>query len=206
MKYAGDNDSNEFVFIPPITLESLKLNSNSASVVNQNNTTVSFNSIQQFSGNDRFKYTKSKEGLELKPYPDSDSFSIGYGHLLKNDLKKGFLIIGDEKLIMSDVMSKGITEAQAETLFNQDAKIRENEIARNLPQYSDLNNNQKAAIFSYYYNTGHLPRNIGQFIAESNHIAAADSIKNGISTVKGQPYNPLLVRRAEEAELYKFKL
>ena len=55
---------------------------------------------------------------------------------------------------------------------------------------------------SYYYNTGRLPRGLAENLQTGNMAAIAESIRQGIATVHGQRFEPLVRRREEEAELF----
>ena len=163
-------------------------------------------------GTDALAFLKGQEGPKhLKPYKDADSYSVGYGHYLKSDIERGYLIIGTDNIPISQVFSSGITSAQADTLFAQDVAVREERLQRIAPNYNNLNENQKTAILSYYYNCGFPPGNPGprtatfiQYMKDGNWAAISNNIRSGPITQKGSagPVPGLVKRRTDEANLF----
>lgn len=79
----------------------------------------------------------NEEGLQLKPYPDGEGFSIGIGHYIQPN----------EKSLMN-----GITKDVAIRLFNTDLEKVDRAIDR-LVKVS-ITDNQKLALASFAFNIG----------------------------------------------------
>ena len=86
------------------------------------------------------KYLKSWEKFRSKPYDDGEgNITVGYGFNLPHLLKK---------------YKKGITEEQADKEFAGVANTFVPEFRKLTPNFDSLNNNQRDALFSLYYNAG----------------------------------------------------
>lgn len=86
------------------------------------------------------KYLKSWEKFRAKPYDDGEgNITVGYGFNLPTLLKK---------------YKKGITEEQADKEFAGVVNTFVPEFRRLTPNFDSLNNNQRDALFSLYYNAG----------------------------------------------------
>lgn len=86
------------------------------------------------------KYLKSWEKFRSKPYDDGEgNITVGYGFNLPHLLKK---------------YKKGITEEQADKEFAGVVNTFVPEFRRLTPNFDSLNNNQRDALFSLYYNAG----------------------------------------------------
>lgn len=166
-------------------------------------------------------FIKKEEGRAgravLNAYPDppnrTDQFSIGYGHLIKNDLRAGRTSINCGNA--GSVPIRGpygkdtvMTEAQAEGAFQVDMEtLGAAVVQRTIRGAWDLiGPYQKAALVSYAYNVG----NLGQPMSKglTNYINQRD-IENGAMTIQtsalGWAGNPtgLTQRRIKEANLYR---
>lgn len=86
------------------------------------------------------KYLKSCEKFRSKPYDDGEgNITVGYGFNLPHLLKK---------------YKKGITEEQADKEFAGVVNTFVPEFRKLTPNFDSLNNNQRDALFSLYYNAG----------------------------------------------------
>lgn len=86
------------------------------------------------------KYLKSWEKFRSKPYDDDEgNITVGYGFNLPHLLKK---------------YKKGITEEQADKEFAGVVNTFVPEFRKLTPNFDSLNNNQRDALFSLYYNAG----------------------------------------------------
>ena len=86
------------------------------------------------------KYLKSWEKFRSKPYDDGEGYiTVGYGFNLPHLLKK---------------YKKGITEEQADKEFAGVVNTFVPEFRKLTPNFDSLNNNQRDALFSLYYNAG----------------------------------------------------
>lgn len=86
------------------------------------------------------KYLKSWEKIRSKPYDDGEgNITVGYGFNLPHLLKK---------------YKKGITEEQADKEFAGVVNTFVPEFRKLTPNFDSLNNNQRDALFSLYYNAG----------------------------------------------------
>ena len=86
------------------------------------------------------KYLKSWERFRAKPYDDGEgNITVGYGFNLPHLLKK---------------YKKGITEEQADKEFAGVVNTFVPEFRKLTPNFDSLNNNQRDALFSLYYNAG----------------------------------------------------
>lgn len=83
-------------------------------------------------------YIKSNEGLRLKPYPDNGAYSIGYGHQIKPN----------EKHLMN-----GITQEQAEQLFEQDFETHKKQ-AEKIPGFTSYSKQIQNVLIDMTYNMG----------------------------------------------------
>lgn len=86
------------------------------------------------------KYLKSWEKFRSKPYDDGEgNITVGYGFNLPHLLKK---------------YKKGITEEQVDKEFAGVVNTFVPEFRKLTPNFDSLNNNQRDALFSLYYNAG----------------------------------------------------
>lgn len=86
------------------------------------------------------KYLKSWEKFRSKPYDDGEgNITVGYGFNLPHLLKK---------------YRKGITKEQADKEFEGVVNTFVPEFRKLTPNFNSLNNNQRDALFSLYYNAG----------------------------------------------------
>lgn len=86
------------------------------------------------------KYLKSWEKFRSKPYDDGEgNITVGYGFNLPHLLKK---------------YKKGITEEQADKEFAGVVNTFVPGFRKLTPNFDSLNNNQRDALFSLYYNAG----------------------------------------------------
>lgn len=86
------------------------------------------------------KYLRSWEKFRSKPYDDGEgNITVGYGFNLPHLLKK---------------YKKGITEEQADKEFAGVVNTLVPEFRKLTPNFDSLNNNQRDALFSLYYNAG----------------------------------------------------
>lgn len=86
------------------------------------------------------KYLKSWEKFRSKPYDDGEgNITVGYGFNLPHLLEK---------------YKKGITEEQADKEFAGVVNTFVPEFRKLTPNFDSLNNNQRDALFSLYYNAG----------------------------------------------------
>lgn len=86
------------------------------------------------------KYLKSWEKFRSKPYDDGEgNITVGYGFNLPHLLKK---------------YKKGITEEQADKEFAGVVNTFVPDFRKLTPNFDSLNNNQRDALFSLYYNAG----------------------------------------------------
>lgn len=86
------------------------------------------------------KYLKSWEKFRSKPYDDGEgNITVGYGFNLPHLLKK---------------YRKGITKEQADKEFEGAVNTFVPEFRKLTPNFNSLNNNQRDALFSLYYNAG----------------------------------------------------
>ena len=86
------------------------------------------------------KYLKSWEKFRSKPYDDGEgNITVGYGFNLPHLLKK---------------YKKGITEEQADKEFAGVVNTFVPQFRKLTPNFDSLNNNQRDALFSLYYNAG----------------------------------------------------
>lgn len=86
------------------------------------------------------KYLKSWEKFRSKPYDDGEgNITVGYGFNLPHLLKK---------------YKKGITEERADKEFAGVVNTFVPEFRKLTPNFDSLNNNQRDALFSLYYNAG----------------------------------------------------
>lgn len=86
------------------------------------------------------KYLKSWEKFRSKPYDDGEgNITVGYGFNLPHLLKK---------------YKKGITEEQADKEFTGVVNTFVPKFRKLTPNFDSLNNNQRDALFSLYYNAG----------------------------------------------------
>lgn len=86
------------------------------------------------------KYLKSWEKFEPELYDDNKgNITIGYGFHLPHILKK---------------YKNGITEEEADKEFEGVVNTFVPEFIRRTPNFKNLNNNQRDALFSLFYNTG----------------------------------------------------
>jgi GH24 family phage-related lysozyme (muramidase) len=159
-----------------------------------------------------------EEGLPAKgkayydPPSQKQLVSIGYGHQITNEeYKQGFIQAGEEQISIRG--ERGIdtvmNPAQSQKVLQQDLPKYEKRAADPLGgSWSKLNENQKAALTSYAYNTGStsslVKAGLKTAIDSGNMKEAADIIRNkGIRTAGGQFNKTLDARRRKEADLFE---
>lgn len=137
---------------------------------------------------DTLRIIKQREGLELEAYRDKGGVpTIGLGNTTYADGRK--VQMGD-KISEAEAYTLAV-KALADISGNLDARIQ-------VP----ITNAMRDALVSYAYNVGVNSPGLAKTIAKLNerdYAGAQDSIKNGINTVKGVPFEPLTKRRADEA-------
>ena len=165
-------------------------------------------------------FIKKEEGKKAatKAYqdpPGKNTYSIGYGHWIGNNIKSGQTLIncgpGVEPVRIQGASGKDTTctVEQAEGMFNVDIIALGAAVAqRQLGGTWDLlTANQKAAVVSYTYNVGNIYQPVGKgfkdHVYRKNTDAAAATIQTSALTWNGGPPNALAGRRKREAELFK---
>lgn len=146
------------------------------------------------------------------PPGQSNLVSIGYGHQIRADeYKQGFIQAGDEQVPIKG--EKGIdtvmTPSQAKKLLQIDVPKYEQRAKKPLgDSWNKLNDNQKAALTSYAYNTGSteslVKAGLKEAIDSDNMKEAARIIREkGIKTAQGKYLKALDTRRQKEAALFE---
>lgn len=127
---------------------------------------------------------------------------IGFGHLITDREKQSGIVIGKDLVPYTPSMK--ISKQQGETLFKQDVSSKTDFVKDKLgtENYNKLNNNQKAALVSYAYNTGHIPTGAKEALIKGDMQGVASSIAGGINTTGGEQSKGLTKRRKEEADLF----
>ena len=137
---------------------------------------------------------KKFEGLRLKPYQDEvGKFTIGYGHLIKNN--EGYLF-------------RGIDENTANKLFVSDKAEAENIINSIIKK--NLTQSQFDALVSFAFNIGKTKFKNSTIVALINNNASdtliSEWIKSHYKTAGGNKSISLEKRRATEASLWNLKI
>jgi lysozyme len=150
-------------------------------------------SVNSASNNQKNR-TKQRESLRLSPYRDDNAsttaieYSIGYGHQIQS----------------ADAwMMNGITEAQADDIFNRDAEKIEIAIAKSVTV--PLNQNQFDALWDFTYNVGIDAFYHSTLLKKINSNAGADEIRAEFERwiYAGNVFNQgLKDRRTEEINTY----
>lgn len=137
------------------------------------------------------KFLQDREGLRLTAYNNGDKWTIGYGNTYYKDgssVKRG----------------DTITQAQAETLFNNILVEFENDVSKRVVP-AQLTQNQFNALVSYAYNRGSYrfanTKLLDMVIANPNNAAIKEqfAIEWGTAT---KFKTALINRRKLEANLY----
>ena len=112
-----------------------------------------------------YDFIKSLEGKSYTPYADGTGnkrgYSIGYGHWTK---------LEDGEEIPTDLR---LTDQQIEDIYKRDLQERYNYLSNAYRWFNDLNDNQKTAIQSYYYNRGVIPGELDRHMSRKDYAAAA---------------------------------
>ena len=168
-------------------------------------------------------FIKQEEGIRgqpsLRAYPDppnrTDQFSIGFGHLIKNDIAAGRTSIncgnaGSVPILGPNGRDTVMNAEQAEGAFQVDLENLGAAVVRRAIRgaWDVIGPYQKAALVSYAYNVG----NLGQLMSKgltnyinSNEIeSAAQTIQTSALGWRGNPTG-LTNRRKKEADLYREK-
>lgn len=154
----------------------------------------------------------------LRAYPDppgrTNSYSIGYGHLIRNDIQAGRTVIncgpaGSVPILGEAGRDTVMTREQVEGCFSLDVENLGGAVARRQIRgsWDLLGPYQQAALASYVYNTGNLnepkAKGLEQFIAQRDIENAAKTIETSVLTWRGGPPNALATRRKKEADLFR---
>lgn len=154
----------------------------------------------------------------LRAYPDppgrTNSYSIGYGHLIRNDIQAGRTSIncgpaGSAPIVGEAGRDTVMTREQVEGCFSIDVENLGGAPARRQlgGAWDLLGPYQQAALASYVYNTGNLREPIAKgltnFIAQRDVENAAKTIETSVLTWRGGPPNALANRRKKEADLFR---
>jgi len=162
-------------------------------------------------------FIKAKERFSGKAYWDVKGYSVGYGHFIQpKEAEQKFIDLGGgEKVVVVGDKGKDttITREQADKLFAKDLKYFEKGVASSLGESWDkLNENQKAALVSYAYNTGMggfrdslIKKGLKDAINAGDTEKAAKLIETGIATTQRGYSQGLAARRKEEADLFRKK-
>jgi len=161
------------------------------------------------------KLISDKEGFREKAYYDAGKYSVGFGHqITQQERSAGKIDLGGEgKDIMIPRGTIGytqtkVTREQAQALLEKDLPKYEELAKKPLgDSWNKLNDNQKAALISYAYNTGSTDSLVKKGLKtaiDSGDVDAAAKIiaEKGIATSRGKPVEGLKKRRAEEAKLF----
>lgn len=155
---------------------------------------------------------KKEEGLPKngKAYKDANGVSIGYGHFITGqEQSQGFIQSGNEKIPLApNLLDTQITKEQAESLLLSDLPKYITAAQGPLGEAWDkLNDQQKATMVSYAYNTGSTKSLVRAGIKDaimSGDMNLASKIieEKGIKTSQGQYHSGLAKRRGAEAQLF----
>lgn len=155
---------------------------------------------------------KKEEGLpkDGKAYKDAGGVSIGYGHFITGpEQQQGFIQAGDERIPLApNIMDTKLSKDQAEKLLMSDLPKYIESAKRPLGEAWDkLNDQQKATMISYAYNTGStaslVKAGLKDAIMSGNMDLASKIIsEKGIKTSQGQLNTALVKRRDVEAQLF----
>lgn len=134
-------------------------------------------------------YLKQLEGLRLKPYPDGNGYSIGYGHFIKPS---------------EQWMMNGITEAQADALLLQDLSEVEQAVSDTItiegsPQFFD-------ALMMFAYNIGADNFTTSRLAALVNDPTVTDAQLQMFwaTTWVGSPAKQILLDRRQKEIYYAY--
>lgn len=137
--------------------------------------------------------------------------SVGFGHQIQpNEYKQGFIQIGSEQVPIrgEQGIETVLTKEQAQALLAQDLPRYEKRAAAPLGEaWGKLNDNQKAALISYAYNTGStatlVKNGLKDAILSGDMKGASQIISDkGVRTAGGQVVGGLVKRRAAEGALF----
>lgn len=138
--------------------------------------------------------------------------SIGYGHQIQaQEYKQGFIQAGNEQIPIkgNHGIDTTMTPEQAKKLLEIDLPKYVQKAKQPLGEsWNKLNDNQKAALTSYAYNTGStesLVRAGLKTAIDNNDMNTAAAIirDRGIRTAGGQLNSTLIARRAREAAIFQ---
>lgn len=162
-------------------------------------------------------FLADKEGMDAIARWDKTAYTIGHGHQIKpNELAQGFVDTGKEHIPVSGNKGEGTTinKSQAKDLLEKDIAEHYEPIAKKAmgDTWDKLNDQQKAALISYAYNTGpggmeELAKKIRIAINSGDMSTASELIANGrhkSRNNKGALENDsgLQQRRTDEAALF----
>jgi len=157
-------------------------------------------------------FIRAKEGGPLLSIGDDVGFgSIGYGHLVTDDMRGKPFAAVDEAGKQYSVPYGNITHDQAEDIFRKDIGDSINAWRKEIPNFDSLTGLQKEALVSYQYNTGKTIPGMPEAIAAGDFNKAAELLRNGISTRQQRlpdgtvqhniPSPELAARREQEAQM-----
>ena len=145
------------------------------------------------------------------PPGQNNLVSIGYGHQIKpEEYKQGFIQAGNDqvKIVGDRGIDTVLSKDQAKSLLAADLPKYEERAKKPLGEaWTKLDDEQKAALISYAYNTGSTGSLVKQGLKEAaltgNDEAGAEIIaEKGVRTAGGKPFPPLVKRRKLEGALY----
>lgn len=127
---------------------------------------------------------KRYEACRLKPYPDSKGLpTIGWGHLIK----------GDEAFLTNP---EGITQEQADTLFEQDLKVFVDGVVALLEV--EVTQDQFDSIVSFSFNCGLGALKKSTFLRLVNSRAPNDRIRTALEMWRFAGKEPVLLKRRQD--------
>ncbi len=141
----GDDDNKYMTFKRMInTLGKLYYDAK-VKAANKNN--VDEETISYYPSLETVQYIKGKEAFRPNIYHDGKGIpTIGYGTTQSTKAgKNAFKLYG----------KTGMTEEQASSVFNETVREMLPNFISATPNFNRLNDNQRNALFSYYYNVGH---------------------------------------------------
>ena len=145
------------------------------------------------------------------PPGQNNLVSIGYGHQIQeHEYKQGFIQAGNDqvKIVGDRGIDTVMTKDQAKSLLAADLPKYEERAKKPLGEaWGKLDDEQKAALISYAYNTGSTGSLVKQGLKEAaltgNDEAGGEIIsEKGVRTAGGKPFPALIKRRKLEGDLY----
>jgi GH24 family phage-related lysozyme (muramidase) len=182
----------------------------------RNAMTAPANVANSSSGGSSSQFIQKAEGFSANAYWDGSAngakkVSIGYGHQITDkELSQGYIEAGGERIPISGQSGIGtkITKAQADALYKKDNGKYEDIARRGIGDalFNSLNENEKAALTSYAYNTGSVnslvKKGLKQKLSAGDKQGAAQLISSGIATSDGVFNQGVYNRRQQEAKLF----